>query len=126
MYRAGMPDIFLSGFRGWLRKIMKGEIEMNEWEKLTKEAERYKKEYPPGTRIELQNMADPLAPVPSGTRGSVELVDDIGQIHMHWDNGRSLALVPQEDSFRKLTAEELAEEQMPVKQTAEGMHTMEM
>ena len=30
---------------------------------------------------------------------------------MKWDNGRTLALVPGEDSFRKLTDEELAEEQ---------------
>ena len=30
---------------------------------------------------------------------------------MKWDNHRSLPIVPGEDSFRKLTAEELAEEQ---------------
>ena len=30
---------------------------------------------------------------------------------MKWDNGRTLAIVPGEDSFRKLTDEELAEEQ---------------
>ena len=30
---------------------------------------------------------------------------------MKWDNGRALAIVPGEDSFRKLTDEELAEEQ---------------
>ena len=30
---------------------------------------------------------------------------------MKWDNGRTLSLVPGEDSFRKLTDEELAEEQ---------------
>ena len=30
---------------------------------------------------------------------------------MHWDNGRTLALDPEADSFRKLTAEELAQEQ---------------
>jgi hypothetical protein len=29
-------------------------------------------------------------------------VDDIGQIHVKWHNGSSLALVPEEDSFRKL------------------------
>ncbi len=64
--------------------------------------ERYRKEYPPGTRIELIHMDDPYAPVPSGTRGTVQLVDDAGQIHMKWDNGRTLALVPGEDSFRKI------------------------
>ena len=32
-------------------------------------------------------------------------------IHMNWDNGRTLAVVPGEDSFRKLKEEELAEEQ---------------
>ncbi|MGN0450920.1 MAG: DUF4314 domain-containing protein [Acutalibacteraceae bacterium] len=32
-------------------------------------------------------------------------------MHCDFDNGRSLGIVPGEDSFRKLTAEELAEEQ---------------
>ena len=56
-------------------------------------------------------MNDPHAPVPPGTRGTVDFVDDAGQIHMKWDNGRTLAIVPSEDSFRKLTEEEIAEEQ---------------
>ena len=30
---------------------------------------------------------------------------------MKWDNGRTLAIVPGEDSFRKLTDEEIAEEE---------------
>ena len=55
-------------------------------------------------------MNDPYAPVPPGTRGTVDFVDDAGQIHMKWDNGRTLAIVPSEDDFRKLTDEELAEE----------------
>lgn len=38
-------------------------------------------------------------------------MDDMGQIGMKWDNGSSLSLIPGEDSFRKLTTEELAEEQ---------------
>lgn len=29
---------------------------------------------------------------------------------MNWDNGRTLGICPQEDSFRKLTEQELAEE----------------
>ncbi len=84
---------------------------MNEWERLSRQAQRYKESYPTGTRIMLISMEDPWAPVPSGTRGTVEVVDDIGQIHMKWDNGRTLALVPGEDSFRKLTEAELREEQ---------------
>lgn len=66
--------------------------------------------YPPGTRVQLILMEDSYA-VPSGTRGSVEHVDDAGQIHMKWDNGRTLAIVPQVDQFRKLTQQEIMEEQ---------------
>ena len=57
-------------------------------------------------------MDDPYAPVSPGTRGTVKHVDDIGQIGISWDNGQSLSLVPGEDSFRRLTEEELAEERM--------------
>ena len=83
---------------------------MNEFDRMRRTAERMKQTYPPGTRIQLDHMEDPWAPVPPGTRGTVQYVDDIGQIGMKWDNGGSLALVPGEDSFRKLTDAELAEE----------------
>lgn len=56
--------------------------------------------YPQGTRIELVHMDDPYAPVPSGTKGIVEYVDDMGQIAMIWDNGRTLALIPEVDEFK--------------------------
>lgn len=69
-----------------------------------------KQSSPPGTRIQLIHMEDQWA-VPSGTRGTVEFVDDQGQIHPTWDNGRSLAIVPQVDQFRKLTTQEIQEEQ---------------
>ena len=81
---------------------------MNEWERLNRQAKRYKEMYPPGTRLELISMDDPYAPVPPGT---VQYVDDASQIGMKWDDGRTLSLIPGEDSFRKLTPEELAEEQ---------------
>lgn len=84
---------------------------MNDWERLRRQAQRIKESYPPGTRVMLIDMEDTWAPVPSGTRGTVDVVDDIGQIHMKWDNGRTLALVPGEDNFRKLTDAELLEEQ---------------
>lgn len=71
---------------------------MNEFEK----AKMYKEMYPKGTRIELIYMDDPFTPVESGTKGTVEFVDDAGQIHMKWDNGRTLALVPEADEFKKI------------------------
>ena len=61
-----------------------------------------KEQYPPGTRIRLNSMEDPYAPILPGTEGEVDFVDDAGQLHMKWDNGRSLALIPGEDSFTVL------------------------
>ena len=61
-----------------------------------------KEQYPPGTRIRLNSMEDPYAPIAPGTEGVVNFVDDIGTIHMKWDNGRSLGIVPGEDSFSVL------------------------
>lgn len=82
---------------------------------LSNQADLYKKLYPAGTRLMLEYMNDPWAPVPSGTRGTVVSVDDAGQLHMRWDNGRTLALVPGEDGFRKLTEKELAAEALDSK-----------
>ena len=59
-------------------------------------------QYPPGTRIRLNSMNDPYAPIAPGTEGVVDLVDDAGQLHMKWDNGRTLAIIPGEDSFTVL------------------------
>ena len=61
-----------------------------------------KEQYPPGTRIRLNSMKDPYHPILPGTEGEVDFVDDEGQIFMKWDNGRTLPLVPGEDSFTVL------------------------
>ena len=61
-----------------------------------------KEQYPPGTRIRLNSMEDPYAPIAPGTEGVVDFVDDVGTIHMKWNNGRSLGIVPGEDSFSVL------------------------
>ena len=49
-------------------------------------------------------------PVTSGTRGTVKFVDSLGTIFPEWDNGRTLGVVPGEDSFRKLTQQEIEAE----------------
>jgi hypothetical protein len=63
--------------------------------------EKLRKEYSPGTRVELIRMEDIQAP-PTGTQGTVIGVDDIGSIMVSWDNGSSLSVVYSEDSCRKL------------------------
>ena len=49
-----------------------------------------RKQYPAGTRIRLDSMQDPYAPVEAGTTGKLDYIDDAGQFHMKWDNGREL------------------------------------
>ena len=61
-----------------------------------------KQKYPKGTRSMLNSMDDPYAPILPGTEGEVDFVDDEGQIFTNWDNGRTLPLVPGEDSFSVL------------------------
>ena len=55
--------------------------------------------YPAGTKIRLNHMDDPYAPIPDGTIGEVQYVDDAGNIHMAWENGRTLSLIEGADSF---------------------------
>ena len=75
------------------------------------QVESIRKNYPPGTRVMLNNMNAPYSLVELETRGTVRYVDDAGQIGVAWDNGRSLSLIPGADSFRKLTQQEIAQEQ---------------
>ncbi|MCM1361533.1 MAG: DUF4314 domain-containing protein [Clostridiales bacterium] len=69
-----------------------------------------KKRYPEGTRICLDSMENDPNPIPSGTKGTVEFVDDCGIVFCKFDNGRSLGMIPGEDSFHKIQEEVQAEE----------------
>ena len=48
--------------------------------------EHLRRKYPPGTRLQLSCMEDEF-PVPPGSMGTVECIDDAGQIHMNWETG---------------------------------------
>ena len=57
--------------------------------------------YPrPGDRIEAVEVNDEYTDIPPGTLGTVNSVDDALTVHVDWDNGRSLGLVPGEDRWR--------------------------
>ena len=70
------------------------------------EIERLRKKYPVGTRIKLIYMDDVQA-IESGTKGTVEFVDDGGNIHINWDNGRTLSLIENVDKFEIIKEKEM-------------------
>ena len=59
-----------------------------------------------GEKIELIAMPNDPNPIPSGTKGSVESVTNIGhgeyQIGVKWENGRTLMLILPHDKIRIL------------------------
>lgn len=61
-----------------------------------------KRQYPVGTRVSLIKMDDPYRTIPPGTLGTVTGVDNIGNIHVDWDNGSTLAVIYREDRIMKI------------------------
>ena len=67
--------------------------------------------YPPGCRVELEDMeADPYVKLSPGDLGTVQFVDDAGQIHVSWDCGHGLAMVFGVDHCRCIMREERLQE----------------
>lgn len=55
-----------------------------------------------GRRVQLIHCSDPYTRLPHGMKGTVSFVDDAGTVHVDWDNGSKLGLVPGEDTYRLL------------------------
>lgn len=76
--------------------------------------ETIRKQYPIGTKIKLREMEGETQ-MPAGLLGEVTHVDDIGQIHVKWENGSILALHPIIDKYDILSVTEYNTEQMEQK-----------
>ena len=63
--------------------------------------EQVRRRYPVGTRVELLHMDDVQAP-PTGTKGTVEGVDDTASLLVAWDNGSHLNVIYGEDEVRRI------------------------
>ena len=55
-----------------------------------------------GKRVRLIYCADTYSPNPSGLEGTVALIDDTGTIHVIWDNGSTLGLIPGVDRWEEI------------------------
>ncbi len=55
-----------------------------------------------GDRIELVHTSDVMTNLRPGDRGTVTMIDGMDTVHVRWDNGSRLGMVPGEDSFRRI------------------------
>lgn len=55
--------------------------------------------WPRGTRVRLLAASDPYTRLRPGAAGTVRLVDSVGTVHVLWDNGSTLGLIPGEDKW---------------------------
>ena len=74
-----------------------------------------------GMRIRMLSMDDD-SPVDEGMEGTIHNIDDLGTLHVKWDDGRSLGVIPNVDEYQLLPAE--GEQISP--DEFEGLFEMEM
>ena len=67
-----------------------------------KDVAKLREEYPQGARVMLLKKKKPSPQLRLGDMGNVLHIDGSGQIHVLWDNGSSLTLIPGSDKFMKL------------------------
>jgi hypothetical protein len=59
-------------------------------------------QYVEGDRIELIYTDDIYTDLKPGDQGTVLFIDGIGNIHIKWDNGSGLAMIPGIDKIKKV------------------------
>jgi len=57
-----------------------------------------------GTRVRFISSSDPYTRLRAGEEGTVSVVDSLGTVHVDWDSGSTLGLIPGEDRFEVASA----------------------
>lgn len=65
-----------------------------------------REKYPSETKIKLLKTLEDPQPIEAGSIGEVDYVDDGGNIHMNWENGSTLSLIEEADSFEIISKPE--------------------
>ncbi|WP_099332779.1 DUF4314 domain-containing protein [Actinomyces minihominis] len=52
-----------------------------------------------GQRVRLVYTSDPYSDLLAGSEGTVMFVDALGTVHVAWDSGSTLGLIPGEDKW---------------------------
>jgi len=52
-----------------------------------------------GDRLELVHINDKFTNLNPGDKGTIDYIDDLKNIHMKWDNGSTLSLIPGVDEY---------------------------
>jgi hypothetical protein len=50
-------------------------------------------------RVRLISSSDPFTKLEPGIEGTVKFIDSLGTVHVKWDNGSTLGLIPGEDQW---------------------------
>lgn len=55
--------------------------------------------YPVGAKVRLDHTSDPYTDLKPGDEGRVAFIDSAGTVHIVWQNGSTLGMIPGEDRF---------------------------
>lgn len=56
-----------------------------------------------GKRVRLKSTSDQFTKLAPGAEGTIKLIDDLGTVHVNWDDGSTLGLVPEEDFWEVIS-----------------------
>jgi hypothetical protein len=59
-----------------------------------------------GDRVRLVTVSDEWTDLEPGSLGTVTFIDSLGTVHVDWDSGSQLGLVPGQDEFEVLYSTE--------------------